>query len=122
MSTISVVPASILIRYHRGHRRVLGKANTGEIGTSGNTPHSSRLKSCGGRRIVLEADFWPRRLRIMLGKIMLYEACFGCGDAASRCPPLFLIGRYARRNLLLFCTHSDGAAGRDGLWFLRSDV
>jgi hypothetical protein len=33
---------------------------------SGEILRSSRLKRCEGRRIVLEADFWRRRLRMML--------------------------------------------------------
>ena len=56
--------------------------------TSRKIPRSSRLKSCGGRRIVLEADFWRRRLRILLPIR---------GSAASGCPPLFLAGRAGPR-------------------------
>ena len=90
----------------------------GESGTSGKILLSSRLKTCGGRRIVLEADFWRRRLRIGLRESRFAGHFADVAKRGQRMSPL-VSGRAERPagTLLLFWAHSFGPADGSGLAF-----
>ncbi|MGA9981702.1 MAG: hypothetical protein WBQ08_24005 [Candidatus Sulfotelmatobacter sp.] len=60
---------------------------------------SSRLKSCGGHRIVLEADFWRRRLGNMIHEITVRIMP---ERQPADVPPCFWLGGKAHGNMLLF--------------------